>query len=102
LREELDQIEAGRFARGDRALFRPLVDSLLGYDPYLVLADYRAYVDAQDQVGRAYEDQATWTRMSILNAARMGKFSSDRSILEYCERIWHARPVPVELGKYRL
>jgi glycogen phosphorylase len=102
LREALDQVAAGRFSRGDRTLFQPLVDSLLSQDPYLVLADYRAYVDAQEQVGRAYQDQAAWTRMSILNVARMGKFSSDRSIEEYCERIWNVVPVEVELGKYRI
>jgi glycogen phosphorylase len=102
LREAVDAIAAGTFSRGDCSLFQPLVESLLSYDPYLVLADYRSYIDVQARVGRAYEDQASWTRMSILNVARMGKFSSDRSIEEYCERIWNAGPVAVELGKYRI
>jgi starch phosphorylase len=102
LREAVDQISSGFFSRGDRNLFKPLVDSLLHGDPYLLFADYRSYVESQEQVGLAYKDQARWTRMSILNVARMGKFSSDRSIKEYCDKIWKARPLPVELGKYRI
>jgi len=102
LREALDQVASGLFSRGDRDLFKPLVDSLLGDDGYLVLADYRAYVDAQEQVNLAYRDQDRWTRMSILNVARMGKFSSDRSVREYCERIWKVEPVAVELGRYQI
>ena len=69
------------------------MDSLLYHDEYLVLADYQAYVDCQDEVGRTFRDQKRWTRMSILNVARMGKFSSDRAIREYCEHIWKARPL---------
>ena len=55
----------------------------------MLLADYQAYLDCQDQVGTVYRDQDRWTRMSILNTARMGKFSSDRSIREYCKNIWN-------------
>ena len=62
---------------------------------YMVLADYQAYMDCQDQVARAYGDQERWARMSILNVARIGKFSSDRAIREYCEDIWHAAPVTI-------
>jgi starch phosphorylase len=93
LRDALNLIGSGLFSRGDRDLFRPVVDSLLGRDEYLVLADYRAYVDAQERAGKAYLDEETWTRMSILNVARSGRFSSDRSIREYCEGIWHVRPL---------
>jgi starch phosphorylase len=71
-------------------------------DPYLLFADYRSYVESQEQVSLAYKDQARWTRMSILNVARMGKFSSDRSIKEYCDKIWKAHPLPVKLGKYTI
>jgi starch phosphorylase len=61
------------------------------------LADYQAYVDRQDEVDQIFQDQKRWTRMSILNVARMGKFSSDRAIQEYCRDIWQAQPMPVEL-----
>ena len=74
---------------------QPLVDTLRGSDPFLVLADYQAYVDCQDAGERAWRDPEAWTRMSILNAARMGKFSSDRSIREYCELVWKVKPVSV-------
>ncbi len=94
LREAVEKISSGSFSRGDRNLFKPLVDSLLYDDSYLLFADYRSYVERQGQVGVAYKDQAKWTRMSILNVARMGKFSSDRSIKEYCDKIWKAHPVP--------
>jgi glycogen phosphorylase len=93
LREVLDQIRSGYFSHGDRELFRPLVDSLVYDDQYLLLADYQSYVDCQDAVGRAFQDPARWTRMSILNTARMGKFSSDRSIREYNEKIWKVKPL---------
>jgi len=97
LRGALDAIGRGDFSRGDRESFRPLLDSLLGSDEYLLLADYRAYVDCQERVSSAYADAAAWDRMSVLNTARSGRFSSDRSIREYCERIWNVRPVPVSL-----
>ncbi len=90
----LDFIASGALARGDANLFRPLVDNLLGHDPFLVLADYQAYVECQDQVSALWRDPQAWTRKSILNVARMGKFSSDRSIRDYCERVWHVQPMP--------
>ena len=88
LRETIDQIGSGVFSRGDRDLFRPLVDSLLNRDEYMLLADYQSYVDCQDLAGKTFKDKLSWTRMSILNVARMGRFSSDRSIREYCDKIW--------------
>ena len=97
LKEALDQIASGYFSHGDSNLFKPLVDSLLYDDQYLLLADYQAYVDCQDKVAEAYRDQDNWTKMSILNVARMGKFSSDRSIRDYCNDIWKVKPVPVTL-----
>jgi starch phosphorylase len=97
LREALDSISSGVFSNGDRDLFKPLVDSLLSRDDYLLLADYRAYVDCQERVSRAYRDQKNWTRMSILNVARMGYFSSDRSIREYAEKIWRVKPMAVDV-----
>jgi starch phosphorylase len=97
LREVIDLIRSGFFSRGDGHFFRALIDNLLHHDPYLVLADFRSYCDAQDGVGEAYRDAAGWTRMSILNTARSGKFSSDRSIREYCNGIWRAEPVRVRI-----
>ena len=93
----IERISSGHFSNGDQELFKPLVDSLLFHDTFMLFADFGAYVDAQKQVDEAYRDQERWTRMSILNAARMGKFSSDRAIREYCRDIWKVKPVPVAL-----
>lgn len=98
LREVLDFIAGGALANGDANLFRPLVDNLLGRDPFLVLADYRAYVDCQQQVGDRWRDPDRWTRHSILTVARMGRFSSDRAIREYAGKIWRVQPMPVPVG----
>jgi starch phosphorylase len=97
LKTALDLIASGVFSHGDTALFRPLLDDLFQNDRYLVLADYASYVACQDRIAATYRDTARWTRMSILNTARMGGFSSDRTIREYCRDIWDAKPVPVEL-----
>nr|WP_238717822.1 glycogen/starch/alpha-glucan phosphorylase [Petrachloros mirabilis] len=96
LKLALDRISSGFFSHGDSDLFKPLIDNLLYHDPYFVLADYRPYVDCQEEVSRAYCDQEHWTRMSILNVARMSKFSSDRAIQDYCRDIWNVSPVPIE------
>jgi len=98
LREVIDLIGAGFFSRGNSEQFRALLDNLLYHDPYMVLADYAAYSHCQQRVDAGYCDRERWTRMSILNAARSGKFSSDRTIREYCSQIWHTRPVPVQLN----
>ncbi|MDV2999996.1 MAG: Maltodextrin phosphorylase [Chroococcopsis gigantea SAG 12.99] len=95
LKGVLDRISSGYFSYGDTALFAPIVDSLLSQDPYMLLADFQAYLDCQDQVSLAYRDQDKWTRMSILNSTRMGKFSSDRTIREYCQEIWKVEPVEI-------
>jgi len=97
LREVLDSLSSGEFSHGDRTLFAPLVNSLLTGDDYMLLADYQSYIDCQDEASRLFSDQAKWTRMSIMNVARMGKFSSDRSIREYCADIWKTWPVKVQL-----
>jgi starch phosphorylase len=94
LREVINFIASGALAGGDVNLFRPLVENLLWSDPFLVLADYQAYVDCQEQVSELWRNPEAWTRKSILNVARMGKFSSDRSIREYCQHVWQAKPVP--------
>jgi len=98
LRSVLDLIASGHFSHGDPQLFRPLLDSLLYHDPYLLLADYQSYIDCQDRVSNAYQDQDHWTKMAILNVAQTGKFSSDRAIWEYCQDIWQVTPVNVELA----
>jgi starch phosphorylase len=97
LKAVLDALSSGVFSPEEPALFRPIVDSLLnGGDPYLVLADFAAYCACQDEVERAYRDPERWTRMAILNVARSGKFSSDRTIREYAEQIWRVQPVRVD------
>src|SRR5271166_3974758 len=93
LKDVIDQIAAGAFSGGDQQLFRPIVDSLLNDDQYLLLADYQSYIDCQETVSHAYLDQEHWTRMSILNASRMCFFSSDRSIADYARDIWHVQPL---------
>jgi starch phosphorylase len=94
LRGALDLIRSGQFSRGDRETFRPLVENLLESDPFLVLADFAAYIACQEQVSTAWLDTEHWTRMSIANTAHSGRFSSDRSIREYASRIWGLKPVP--------
>jgi glycogen phosphorylase len=97
LHEVLDSLAAGEFSRGDRGLFEPVILSLLTRDEYMLLADYQSFVDCQDNVSKAYRDSDHWTRMSILNVARIGKFSSDRSIRDYCAEIWKTWPVKIEV-----
>lgn len=90
----IEAIADGSFSKGDRDLFRPLVDSLMDrHDPYLLLLDLESYIDCQDEVNSAFLDKKNWTRKSILNVARMGKFSTDRTIKQYSEEIWG---IPVE------
>jgi starch phosphorylase len=95
LRQAIAQIASGYFSPSSPDLFRPLVDSLLYRDEYLLLADYQAYVDCQERVSQAYLNREQWTKMSILNVAGMGKFSSDRTIREYAAEIWNVKPVTV-------
>ncbi len=95
LKSDIDLINSGLFSHGDTQLFRPLTDNLINHDPFMVLADYRAYLRCQEEVDRVYRDSERWTRMSIRNVARIGGFSSDRAIREYAERIWQVKPQPV-------
>jgi starch phosphorylase len=95
IRAVLDALAGDIFSPGEPGLFRPIVDSLLdGGDPYLCLADFAAYLACQDQVSLAWLDQERWNRMAILNTARSGKFSSDRTIREYADEIWKVVPTP--------
>ncbi len=100
LRQVLDEIASGLFCTYEPDLFKPLVDSLLNGDTYMLLADYRAYIEAQERVSAAYQDVEHWTKMSILNALRTAKFSSDRTIAEYATEIWKVDPVKVQLDHY--
>ena len=97
LKEVVDLLRHGFFSRGDGELFRPLLDSLLYHDPYCLFADYQSYSDCHARAGEAYRDADGWSRMSILNTARTGLFSSDRTISEYCREIWRVQPVDVPL-----
>ena len=101
LKLAIDRLTEGIFSGGDTELFTPLVDRLVYDDPYFVLSDFRAYADCQQRVGDEFRDATQWTKMSILNTARMAKFSSDRSIREYCDEIWEVDPRPVELADAR-
>jgi len=95
LREAVDLIDSGLFSNGDREVFRPLMESLFNYDEYMLFADYPSYIDCQQRVSENYQDQKEWIRMSILNTARVGRFSSDRSIREYCRVIWNVSPLRI-------
>ena len=97
LRDVINLIKGGFFSSGDTDLFKPLIDNLLHHDPYMVLADYASYAHCQAHVNNVYIDQDNWARMAILNCARSGKFSSDRSIQEYCDDIWKVSPQPIRL-----
>jgi starch phosphorylase len=94
LRLVLDQIGDGRFAPGDPSRYQPLIQSLLDHgDYYLLLADYAAYIEAQRKVDALFADPDAWTAMAIRNVAKMGPFSSDRTITEYATEIWRTQPV---------
>jgi glycogen phosphorylase len=96
LHDVIDAIGNGTFSPEEPRLFQPVVDTLLsGGDYYLLLADYQAYIDCQEQVNKAYLDQEHWTRMAIMNVARVSKFSSDRTIQEYTDEVWKVAPVRV-------
>jgi starch phosphorylase len=94
IREVLDLVSSGFFSPEDKSLFKPLVDSLLDDDRYLVLQDFDEYARAQGEVARRYIDSKAWWRSAILNVARMGFFSSDRTITQYANEIWDIKPEP--------
>jgi starch phosphorylase len=100
LHKVLEMIRTGYFSPKEPDLFQPLFDSLVYHDEYMLLADYKSYIQCQDEVDNVYKDQQKWTEMSILNVARSGKFSSDRTIQEYSKKIWKVKPVKVKIPKY--
>jgi starch phosphorylase len=93
LKAALDLILSGHFSGGDQHLFDSVVYNLLHSDRFMALADFQSYVDAQARVEEKYADRDAWTRSAILNVARTGFFSSDRSMRDYIQRIWHTRPM---------
>lgn len=93
LKASLDLIASGVFAGGDPRVFETVVATLLHHDRFMALADYRTYLDAQARVDAYYADETAWTRSVILNVARSGYFSSDRSLRDDLTRIWHTQPV---------
>lgn len=97
LNSAIQLIASGHFSNGDTEVFRPLVENLCTNDPFLVFADYAAYVKCQEKVSEVWQDKDKWTKMSILNTARAGKFSSDRAINEYCDELWSVKSVPVTI-----
>ena len=97
LSESLRLIELGHFSNGDGELFRPLINSLRETDPFFVMADFADYLKVQEEVSQAWSNRKEWNRMALLNTARSGFFSSDRSIREYCKNIWEVNELPVEI-----
>ncbi|HEX2121204.1 MAG TPA: glycogen/starch/alpha-glucan phosphorylase [Thermoanaerobaculia bacterium] len=96
MRRAVDSITAGHFSRGDKDIFRPIVAKLLSTrDEYVHLADLPNYVERQKDVDAAYCDRTAWLRKSLLNIARMGKFSADRTVAEYARDVWQIRPAVI-------
>jgi starch phosphorylase len=100
LQKVIDSIANGHFSPENPELFKPIVDSLLNGDQYMLLADYQSYIDCQQRVSDAYRDRDKWTRMSIINSVNMGKFSADRTIREYCNEIWNVEPIKIDMEEY--
>ncbi|MFD2518367.1 glycogen/starch/alpha-glucan phosphorylase [Salinimicrobium flavum] len=99
LQEVIDFLISGELENGNTEIFRPVHDNLLQQDPYLLLEDYQSYIEKMEEIHEVWRSPVKWAKMSILNVARMGKFSSDRSIHEYAEEIWKVEPVKVQLSK---
>lgn len=96
LHEVINMINSGFFSKGDGSLFKPITNDLLWHDPFMLMADYPLYITCQDLVSDTWKNTKKWNRMAIMNVARMGKFSSDRSIQDYCEKIWKVKPFRME------
>jgi starch phosphorylase len=97
LRKVIDMIASGFFSPVNKELFKPIVDSLLNGDQYMLLADFQSYAECQERVSKEFQHPDLWARKCILNVASVGKFSSDRSIADYAREIWSAKPVPIAL-----
>ena len=95
LREVINLIKSGLLSNGDKNLFEPVIENLLNHDPYMLMVDYPLYISCQELVSETWKKQDIWDKMAILNVARMGKFSSDRSIKDYCDKIWRVKPFTI-------
>jgi starch phosphorylase len=96
LKRVMQLLESGYFNQFEPGIFDPIIESIRNpYDPWMTAADFRSYVEAQEQVATAYRDQNRWIRMSIVNSAMSGRFSTDRTILEYNQDIWQLKHVPI-------
>ena len=102
IREVIDRINGGAFSPENPELFKPLTDSLLYHDEYMLLADFEDYANCHQRVVETYLNKEKWLKMSMLNVARIGKFSSDRTIKEYCEDIWNTKPIEINLNLERI
>ena len=99
LKKVIDMIFSGYFSKNERDLFKPITNSLLGGDHYMLFADYESYMKTHRQVEKEFSDKKIWTKKSIFNVAGSGKFSSDRTIAEYNKNIWRAKAIPIKMGK---
>jgi starch phosphorylase len=97
LKRVINMIDSDYFNKNEPGIFNPIIEGLMNVDYYCLFADYQSYIDAQDRVSKLYLDTEEWTKKSILNVARIGKFSSDRSVQEYAEKIWNVKPVKINL-----
>ena len=95
LKRVIDMIASNYFNQNEPGIFQPIVNSLLNDDYYCLFADYQSYIEKQDEVSRVYSNDDEWTKKSIYNVARIGKFSSDRSIRDYAEKIWKIQSTPI-------
>jgi starch phosphorylase len=96
LKKVIDMISSDCFNAGETGIFQPIIEKLLNDDYYCLLADYQSYIDAQDKVSELYMNTNEWTKKTVLNVARIARFSSDRSIKEYAEKIWKVEPVKIK------
>jgi starch phosphorylase len=100
LQRVMNLLRSGHFNLFEAGLFDPIINAVCSsQDPWMVAADFRSFVDAQQRVAEAYQDRERWTRMSILNTAKSGKFSTDRTIGNYNEEIWHLKTMPIKAGE---
>jgi starch phosphorylase len=100
LKDAIDLISSGEFSDGDGTVFASLVHDLLNNDRFMTLADFQSYLEIQNTIEETYRDEKKWAKMSLINIARSGFFSSDRSIQDYLDRIWHSEPLPVNIDNH--